>query len=263
MNRIEKSQSTFHQLFGKETFPGHAADAEFHEIMNRFIYGDVFDQGSLSDEVREQITLVVLTVNHSLPQLKEHVHAALNIGVTPAEIKEAVYQCAPYIGFPKVLNALEEVNEVFNTRKIDLPVKSQKQTGETDRFDKGLEVQVKIFGDVIPKMQENAPANQKHIQEYLSAFCFGDFYTRSGLDLKTRELLTLCIITALGGAESQVKSHVQGNINTGNDKETLIAAITHCLPYIGFPRTLNALACVNEIIPEEERKEGIHDDDSR
>jgi 4-carboxymuconolactone decarboxylase len=99
-------------------------------------------------------------------------------------------------------------------------------------------------------MREAAPANQKHIQDYLSAFCFGDFYTRGALDLKSRELLTLCIISALGGCESQLKSHVLGNKNVGNDKETLISAITHCLPYIGFPRTLNALACVNEIIPE-------------
>ncbi|MFC7686693.1 carboxymuconolactone decarboxylase family protein [Ureibacillus sp. GCM10028918] len=100
------------------------------------------------------------------------------------------------------------------------------------------------------KMRENAPPNQKHIQDYLSAFSFGDFYTRGGLDLKTRELLTLCIISALGGAQSQVKAHVQGIVNVGNDKKLLITALTHCLPYMGFPRTLNALACVNEIIPE-------------
>ncbi|WP_280166899.1 carboxymuconolactone decarboxylase family protein [Priestia megaterium] len=99
-------------------------------------------------------------------------------------------------------------------------------------------------------MQESAPLNQKHMQEFLSAFCFGDFYTRNGLDLITRELLTLYIISALGGAEGQVKAHVQGNINVGNDKETVITAITHCLPYMGFPRTLNTLACVNEIIPK-------------
>jgi 4-carboxymuconolactone decarboxylase len=99
-------------------------------------------------------------------------------------------------------------------------------------------------------MREGAPSNQKHIQDYLSSFCFGDFYTRGGLDLKTREMLTLCIISSLGGAEGQVKAHVQGNLNVGNDKETMITALTHCLPYMGFPRTLNALSCVNEIIPE-------------
>ncbi|MEK4436626.1 carboxymuconolactone decarboxylase family protein [Paenibacillus sp. FSL K6-2862] len=72
--------------------------------------------------------------------------------------------------------------------------------------------------------------------------------------MEIRELLTLAMVSALGGAEGQVKAHVQGNINVGNDKETLIAAITHCLPFMGFPRTLNALACINEVIPENEEK---------
>ena len=99
-------------------------------------------------------------------------------------------------------------------------------------------------------MQKNTPENQKHIQEYLSAFCFGDIYTRSGLDLRMRELLTLCIIRTLGGCEKQLKSHVQGNLNIGNSKDLMIEAITQCLPYMGFPRTLNALNCVNEVIPE-------------
>jgi 4-carboxymuconolactone decarboxylase len=250
MDRIEKSEEKFKQLFGEEVTGAHATDPDFQDMLSYFIFGEVFYQGNLDDKTRELITLVVLATNQTLPQLKAHVGAALNVGVTPVEIKEAVYQCAPYIGFPKTLNAINEVNEVFKAKNIALPIESQKTVEEENRFDKGLAVQVEIFGDVIAKMRENAPANQKHIQDYLSAFCFGDFYTRDGLDLKIRELLTLCIISALGGAESQVKAHVQGNINVGNDKQTLIAAITHCLPYMGFPRTLNAFACVNEIIPE-------------
>ncbi|WP_346235782.1 carboxymuconolactone decarboxylase family protein [Lysinibacillus telephonicus] len=250
MDRIEKSKEKFSQLFGEEATGVHNTDPDFQEILNHFIFGEVFYQGNLDDKLRELITLVVLTVNQTLPQLKAHVYAALNVGLTPVEIKEAVYQCAPYIGFAKTLNAINEVNEVYKAENIALPTKSQKSVDEGNRFEKGLAVQVEIFGEVIAKMRENAPANQKHIQDYLSAFCFGDFYTRGGLDLKTRELLTLCIVSALGGAEGQVKAHVQGNVNVGNDKELLITAITHCLPYMGFPRTLNALACVNEINPE-------------
>ncbi|MEH6954780.1 carboxymuconolactone decarboxylase family protein [Neobacillus drentensis] len=250
MNRVEKSKEKFNQLFGEGVTAAHATDPDFQEILNHFIFGEVFYQGNLDDKMRELITLVVLTTNQTLPQLKAHVSAALNVGLTPVEIKEAVYQCAPYIGFPKTLNAINEVNEVFKSNNITLPLESQKQVEEDNRFDKGLETQVEIFGDIIAKMREGAPANQKHIQDYLSSFCFGDFYTRGGLDLKTRELLTLCIVSALGGAEGQVKAHVQGNKNVGNDKETLITAITHCLPYMGFPRTLNALNCINEIIPE-------------
>lgn len=250
MDRVKKSEETFKKLFGDGVPPTYTTDPDFQDILNHFIFGEVFYQGNLDDKIRELITLVVLATNQTLPQLKAHVGAALNVGLTPVEIKEAVYQCAPYIGFPKTLNAINEVNEAFKARNISLPIESQKTVNEENRFNKGLSVQVEIFGDVIAKMQESAPSNQKHIQEYLSAFCFGDFYSRSGLDLITRELLTLCIVSSLGGAEGQVKAHVQGNKNVGNDKETLISAITHCLPYMGFPRTLNALACINEMIPE-------------
>ncbi|PEE73323.1 4-carboxymuconolactone decarboxylase [Priestia megaterium] len=250
MDRIEKSKEKFQQLFGEGVTATHTTDPDFQDILSHFIFGEVFYQGNLDDKQRKLITLVVLATNQTLPQLKAHVSAALNVGLTPVEIKEAIYQCAPYIGFPKTLNVINEVNEVFKAKNIALPIESQKTVDEDNRFQKGFDVQVEIFGDVIKKMQESAPSNQKHIQEYLSAFCFGDFYTRGGLDLKMRELLTICIISALGGTEGQIKAHVQGNKNVGNDKETLITAITHCLPYMGFPRTLNALACVNEIIPE-------------
>ncbi|MDP4147429.1 MAG: carboxymuconolactone decarboxylase family protein, partial [Bacillota bacterium] len=238
MHRVEKSKEKYNQLFGDGVPAAYTTDPDFQDILSHFIFGEVFYQGNLDDKQRELITLVVLTTNQTLPQLKGHVGAALNVGITPVEIKEAVYQCAPYIGFPKTLNAIAEINEVFKSKNIILPIESQKQVEEDHRFHKGLSVQVEIFGEVIAKMQEAVPSNQKHIQEYLSSFCFGDFYTRSGLDLKTRELLTLCIISSLGGAEGQVKAHVQGNVNVGNDKETLITAITHCLPYMGFPRTL-------------------------
>jgi 4-carboxymuconolactone decarboxylase len=250
MDRVERSKEKFNQLFGAGVTAAHATDPDFQDILSHFIFGEVFYQGNLDDKQRELITLVVLATNQTLPQLKAHVSAALNVGLTPVEIKEAVYQCAPYIGFPKTLNAITEVNEAFKAKNISLPIESQTTVVEDNRFDKGLAVQVEIFGETIAKMRGNAPANQKHIQDYLSAFCFGDFYTRGGLDLKTRELLTLCIVSSLGGAEGQVKAHVQGNKNVGNDKETLITALTHCLPYMGFPRTLNAIACVNEIIPE-------------
>ena len=250
MNRVELSEQKFKELFGEAKFSAAVTDPDFLDILNHFIFGEVFFQGSLTDMQRELITLVVLTTNQTLDQVRVHVDVALNVGVTPVEVKEAIYQCGPYLGFPKTLNAMYQANEVFKERNISLPVESQKQVNEDTRFDEGLKVQKAIFGDVIEQMQKNTPENQKHIPQYLSAFCFGDIYTRSGLDLKTRELLTLCILSALGGCENQVKAHVKGNLSVGNDKEIMIEAITQSLPYMGFPRTLNALNCVNEVIPE-------------
>lgn len=246
---MEKNMQKF--LGSAESSLSSTDDPDFAAIRDRLIYGEIADRGSLSDTQRGLITLVVLTASQTLDDLKTHVNAALRVGVTPVEIKEAIYQCAPYIGFPKTEAALKKVNEVFNENNIPLPLESQSTVTESSRYADGLSVQKSIFGDVIDTMHKATPAGQLPIvQNYLSAFCFGDIYTRKGLDLKTRELLTFSIISALGGCESQVRSHVQANVAVGNSKQNLVDALAQSLPCIGFPRTLNALACVNSVIPE-------------
>lgn len=106
-----------------------------------------------------------------------------------------------------------------------------------------------MVGDKLDEMYKKSPKDLLHIQRYLSANCFGDFYTRNGLDLKLRELVTLSFLVALGGTEAQIKGHISGNARVGNDRQTLINVLTQLLPYVGYPRTLNAIACLNEILP--------------
>ncbi|HMD89979.1 MAG TPA: carboxymuconolactone decarboxylase family protein [Anaerolineaceae bacterium] len=165
MDRIERSRQKYAQLFGNAEFSSFTTDPEFEDILIRFIFGEVFYHGSLTDQQRELILLVVLTTNQTLPQVRDHVGAALKVGLTPVEIKEAIYHCAPYIGFPKTLNALSQANDVFTEKKIHLPLESQKQVNEDNRFEKGLELRVAIFGDATRQSQQNAAENQKHIQE--------------------------------------------------------------------------------------------------
>ena len=100
-----------------------------------------------------------------------------------------------------------------------------------------------------------AAADEAQFQHYLSANCFGDYVARSGIDLKTRELLTFSMLVALGGADAQVRGHVSGNLNVGNDRATLLAVLTQLLPFIGYPRTLNGLAAVNEITSEKGKQQ--------
>jgi len=248
MERVTLSEEKIKSLSVADTTIS-LTDPDFSESFNRFLYGDVFHQGSLTDKQRQLITLVVLTTNQLLPQLKENIEIALNAGLSPVEIKEAIYHCAPYAGYPKAINALNIVNEVFKKKKISLPLKSQQQVSENDRYDKGLKVEVELGGQMVVDRLNTAPQSYKHLYEYLAAWCFGDFFTRSGLDVKTRELLTLCIISSLGGCDAQVKGHTKNNLSVGNDKATIIAAITQCMPFNGCPRTLNALNAINEVIP--------------
>ena len=85
-----------------------------------------------------------------------------------------------------------------------------------------------------------------HINRWLAANCFGDYYTRTGLTLAQREMITFCFLAAQGGCEPQLTSHAKGNMNLGNGKEFLIRLVSQCLPYIGYPRSLNAIACINK-----------------
>lgn len=250
-DRVALAEKNMRKFLGEADSSLSSTDPDFAAMRDRLVYGEIAEHGTLTDKQRALITLVVLTSSQTLDDLKSQVSAALRVGATPVEIKEAMYQCAPYIGFPKTEAALRMVNEVFTANNIQLPVESQNTVTESSRYAEGLKVQKSIFGDAIDTMHQTAPANQLPIvQNYLSAFCFGDVYTRKGLDLKTREILTFSIISALGGCDSQVRSHVQGNVAVGNTKENLIDTLAQSLPYIGFPRTLNALACVNAVIPE-------------
>jgi 4-carboxymuconolactone decarboxylase len=251
MSRSERAENKLRELFGSTQFAGSDLDPEFYDIMKSFTYGEIFSQGTLDDRQRELIALVVLTTIQCLSEVRVHVGAALNVGVTPVEIKEAFYQCAPFIGFPRVQEALAVVNEVISSRQISLPLDSQRRIGEKDRFVKGREIQFPIYGDRIKQAVSNLPEEQREsIPRYLTELCFGDLYTRAGLDLQTRELLILCVLSALGGTDLQIKSHATGNLKVGNSRETLISAITFCLPFIGFPRTLNAINIVKEVSKE-------------
>jgi len=225
-------------------------DPELIELFDNFAFDEVIGYGNLETKTRVMMILGSTIACQAQGEYKMMVNAALNVGVTPVEVKEILYQSVPYVGIAKVVDFIYLTNGIFTERGITLPLESQSTTTPETRYEKGLKVQKEIFGDTIDRMYEKSPKNQLHIQKYLSANCFGDYYTRNGLDIKTRELLTLSMLIALGGTESQIKGHIQGNINVGNDKEILLCVMTQLLPYVGYPRTLNALRCLNEIVPE-------------
>lgn len=249
MDGIKYSEKIQKQLWGDKNSELMTSDSEFYAIMKRFIYSEVWQHGNLEPKIRELIIIAVNITNNNMQQCAEHVEAALNIGISPVEIKETLYQCAPYVGFSKVQNAIVVTNQIFEEKGVKLPLENQSTTTEDNRIAKGIEVQKSIFGsENIDNLRANAPDNLKHIQDYLSGYCFGDICGRNGLDIKIRELITFSIIATLGGCENQLRSHIGGNAAIGNDKETLLNVITQCMPYIGFPRTLNAITCINEVL---------------
>ena len=249
MDRTERTEKKFKQLFGGQPTKNEGNDAEFMRILQRFIFGEVCYVGSLSDKMRELVTITVLTAKSALPQLRAHVGACLNIGLRPEEIREAIYECAPFIGFPVTLNAIAAMDEAFVERGITLPLENAQTVGEEDRLSVGEKLQKPVYGDEIAKRYAWLPSGfGEALPRFLTGLCFGDFMSRKGLDIRTRELLTVVLLAAIGGAERQVKSHIAGALKAGNSREEVICALVHAMPYMGMPRLFNALNCAEDIL---------------
>ena len=224
-------------------------DPELVDTFERFALGEVLGHGALDTPVRLMVQLAALI---ALPAPREYpalLGAALEAGVTPVEAKEVVYQAALYVGLPRAFDFIHATNDVLTERGVALPLPAQSTTTPADRADKGLALEQQIFGrETVDNFFAAAPADQVHIQHYVAAHAFGDNLSRSGLDASMRELLSLSLLVTMGGCEPQVKLHVAANLRVGNDRARLIDVLTQLLPYIGYPRTLNALRVLNEVL---------------
>ena len=218
-------------------------DPEFAERFAHFAFDEVVNEpGQQLDEVtRHMAILATLLGCQGTDAFRLELPRALDAGVSPVMAKEIVYQAVDYLGIGRVLPFLNIANEELTARGVPLPLEGQATTTMENRLEKGAQAQADIFG---PQMLEAWKAG--HVNRWLAANCFGDYYTRTGLTLAQREMITFCFLAAQGGCEPQLTGHARGNMNLGNDKEFLIRVVSQCLPYIGNPRSLNAISCVNK-----------------
>jgi len=220
-------------------------DPEFIERFDNFAFDEVVNGDDLDDKTRFMAILAVLLGCQGTDEFRAILPAAMNFGVTPVEIKEIVYQATAYLGIGRVVPFLKITNDVLVEKGISLPLEGQASTTPENRLQAGIQAQVDIFGEKMQNFYKSGPEESRHINHWLADNCFGDYYTRKGLDYRQREMITFCFLAAQGGCEPQLTSHAAANMGIGNDKKFLIKVLSQCLPYIGYPRSLNALRCVN------------------
>ena len=242
---LNKIQSTVQPPLAK-------TDPEFVERFASFAFDEVVNMPliegmkPISDCPRFMAILATLLGCQGIDEFRIMLPAALNVGLTPVEVKEIVYQAVAYLGIGRVMPFLTAVNEELERRSISLPLEPQAQTVYEQRRDAGNQVQVDAFGEGIRGSWTKGPEERQHINLWLADNCFGDYYTRGGLTLPQRELITFCFLAAQGGCEPQLTAHAKANMTVGNDRLFLIQIVSQCVPYIGYPRSLNALSCIDK-----------------
>lgn len=252
------SISQFAKDYHEKMFPGYVSDflrtdPEFIERFDNFTFDEVINEEGqgLEDKTRWIAILSTLIGCQGIDEYKCLAGAAMNFGVTPVEIKEIVYQAVAYLGIGRVFPFLKATNEILESRGVSLPLEGQAMTTTENRREMGTQAQVDIFGEGMKDFWRSGPEDTVHINRWLADNCFGDYYTRTGLSYAEREMITFCFIAAQGGCEPQLTAHAAGNMNVGNDKAFLIKVVSQCLPYIGYPRSLNALASIKKAAEQE------------
>ena len=133
-----------------ELFPNHKStltltDPELIEVFDNFAFDEVLSYGNLDTKTRLMVILASLIAQQTLSEYKAMLSGALNVGVTPVEVKEIVYQSVPYVGIAKTFDFIHATNEILESRGIKLPLEGQSTTSTETRFEKGLAVTKRNF----------------------------------------------------------------------------------------------------------------------
>ena len=247
----KNAESRARRLFAGVNSSLSRTDPEFVEIISNYSQDETANANILTEKERMLCILAALLGCQGMGEFQNMLHAALNIGVDPVAIKETIYQATAYLGIGRTCDFLIAANGIMEQHGVRLPLAPQASTNEEARFERGLAKQVELFGPDMAKRQTDGPALRRNINRWLADNCFGDYYTRNGLNGQEREMITFCFFLAQGGCENQLRGHTAGNFGVGNGKEKLYSVVEQCMPYIGYPRSLNAMSIIDEIAAKE------------
>lgn len=242
----ENSKTSDSKLLSQDLSQLVQSDSQFVELFDNFVSNDVNSINTLDNKTKYLAILSVLIGSQALELYRYKLEEALNSFVTAEEVKEAVYQSVAYMGYGRAYPFIIATDEVIQKCCIDLIAQQQPTADNRKRRSDGEQAQIAIFGSSMKGFAESGDVDTRHINRWLTENCFGDYYTRKGLDFGQRELVTFCLLYAQGGSEPQLMSHIKANFNIGNDKTLLIQIVSQCLPYIGYPRSLNAINCIKK-----------------
>lgn len=119
-----------------------------------------------------------------------------------------------------------------------------------ERYQKGMKMLKKMNPKSYKELQDTLKDIAPDLARFVAEFAYGDIYTRPELDLKTRELVTVAAITALGNAPLELKSHIKGSLNVGCTRKEIVEVIIQMAVYAGFPAALNGIYAAKEVFTE-------------
>jgi 4-carboxymuconolactone decarboxylase len=216
-----------------------------------FVYGEIYSRGGLSMQQRQLVTVAALAaMGGAEPQLKFHIAGALNVGCSPTEIVESMIHLVVYAGFPAALNGTAAAKAVFDLRDVEAPNDEADISSAESRYIKGWECLQEVVGQLGEQVISSMNRVSPDLGCFIIEFAFGCIYTRPGLNLFSRELITVAVLVAIGSAAPPLKVHMNGFLNVGGTPTQLVEIVIHMAAYAGFPRAINGALMAKEVLAE-------------
>lgn len=207
------------------------------DYTDEVLFGEVWKRPQLAPRDRSLITVAALVAMGRTAQVGSHMRRALENGVTPAELGEAVTQMAFYGGWPTAISAVGEAAPLFEAQGIaplensDAPRIALEPAAEAARAEA-------VATNVAP----TAPA----LAELTDRVLFGDLWQRPDLSARDRSLVTMAALIAIGQAE-QLPFHANRAMDNGLTQEQASEVVTHLAFYAGWPRAMSAVPVLTKV----------------
>lgn len=234
--------SSLGQASPRDLVPG------FDDFKAEVVFAGIWDRPNLSRPDRAVCTLAALSVLQRLDALRAFVATALDLGLTPRNILEVLVQVGLYAGFVTTDASAARAHEVFTARGLVVPPEPPRNDSLEALDQMGRDVMAKLHGDRATQGYA-APGNSITGELYPAAirYGYGELWNRPGLDHRQRMLCAIAAFTAMG-LESQLRKFSKSALNVGLKREEIIEAVIQTGPYGGFPRALNGLAILSEVL---------------
>lgn len=218
------------------------------DFLAEVVYAGIWDRPGLARPDRAICTLAALSVLQRLPPLKAVTATALDLGLSARSILEVFVQVGLYAGFVTTETSAAAAQEVFAARGVTVPDEPPRADTleELDRM--GREVMAKLHGERANQGYA-APGNAITGELYPAAirYGYGELWSRPGLDHRQRMLCAIAGFCAMG-LESQLRKFAKSGLNVGLSRQEIVEAVIQTGPYGGFPRALNGLAILSEVL---------------
>jgi alkylhydroperoxidase/carboxymuconolactone decarboxylase family protein YurZ len=207
----------------------------------------------LSPKEQSIIAIAALTAKGDLPNLKTALNTGLDAGLTINQIKEVIVHLYAYCGFPRSIRGLQTFMEVLNERKSKgindvLGAEASPIQDEGSKYERGREILGKLTGTSQDGPKTGYAAFAPTIDIFLKEHLFADIFERDVLTYSERELVTISVISSMGGAEPMLRSHLNICLNVGLSPEQLKQFVNIVKSFVGKKEGKAAQKTLDEVL---------------